>query len=261
MEKPYELFFESEAGGMNVGALEDILQCETHADAACSFKSDPAILPINTLEDVEENPGKGLLLQQYESNLYLHDITGPKKECTPLQLCSKETARLDFAKFDESGIPESDKSSSSSDAMIQGRGPPGIDEICTRKQVQKPPTTAGISLDDLKAVFHLERPQAEKMLRLKRTTFSNLSRHYGIAKWPFRTIRDAMNRMKANESLLSSKGVSKERRRKIIEQQRLLKGVIALIYSDPKESRDSNTLAVLLRIVASRETGSRYSEL
>lgn len=130
-----------------------------------------------------------------------------------------------------------------------------------RKEVQKPPTTAGIGLDDLKAVFHMERPKAEKKLRLKRTTFSNLSRHYGISKWPFRTIRDAKNRMTANEILLSNRSVSKERRRKIMEQQRLLEGVIALIYADPRESRDSNTLAVLLRIVAARESPSTFSEL
>lgn len=130
-----------------------------------------------------------------------------------------------------------------------------------RREVQKPPTTAGIGLEDLKAVFHLERPKAERKLRLKRTTFSNLSRHYGISKWPFRTIRDARNRMKANAGSLSNRSLSKERRRKLMEQQRLLDGVIKLIYSDPRESRDSNTLAVLLRIVAARENRSRYSEL
>lgn len=130
-----------------------------------------------------------------------------------------------------------------------------------RKEVQKPPTTAGIGLDNLKAVFDLERPKAEKALGLKRTTFSNLCRHYGILKWPFRTIRDARNRMKANEILLSNRSVSKERRRKIMEQQRLLEKVIYLIYEDPRQSRDSNTLAVLLRIVAARENHSTFSEL
>lgn len=135
------------------------------------------------------------------------------------------------------------------------------DGISYMKEVQKPPTTAGIGLEDLKAVFHLERPKAEKQLRLKRTTFSNLSRHYGISKWPFRTIRDAMNRMKANNRLLVNRNVSKERQRKLSEQQRLLTGVIKLIYADPRESRDSNTLAVLLRIVASRESRSKLSEL
>lgn len=130
-----------------------------------------------------------------------------------------------------------------------------------RKEVQKPPTTAGICLEDLKAVFHLERPHAERRLRLKRTTFSNLSRHYGISKWPFRTIRDAKNRMMANEILLSNRSVSKDRCRKIKEQQRLLNGVITLIYADPRESRDSNTLAVLLRIVEARESLPKCSKL
>lgn len=130
----------------------------------------------------------------------------------------------------------------------------------SRRDVQKPPTTRNISLQDLKAVFHLERPQAEKVLRLKRTTFSNLSRHYGISKWPFRTIRDAYNRMNANNTLLRGGSISKDRRRKITEQQRLLHGVVRLIYSEPRESRDSNTLAVLLKIVEARERG-KVSEL
>ncbi|PXF47388.1 hypothetical protein BWQ96_02868 [Gracilariopsis chorda] len=34
--------------------------------------------------------------------------------------------------------------------------------LSVKKEIQKPPTTAGITLDDLKAVFHLERPKAEK---------------------------------------------------------------------------------------------------
>lgn len=137
----------------------------------------------------------------------------------------------------------------------------GRSTISVKKEIQKPPTTAGITLDDLKAVFHLERPKAEKRLQLKRTTFSNLSRYYGISKWPFRTIRDAMNRMRANEHLLQNQILSKEKRRKLNEQQRLLSGVIDLIYSDPRESKDSNTLAVLLRIVAARENPEEYSEV
>ncbi|CAN8066098.1 unnamed protein product [Agarophyton chilense] len=130
-----------------------------------------------------------------------------------------------------------------------------------KKEFQKPPTTAGITLEDLKEVFHLERPKAEKRLRLKRTTFSNLSRYYGISKWPFRTIRDALNRIKANEKMLNSKVLSREKIRKLKEQQRLLYGVIDLIYSDPKESKDTNTLAVLLRIVAARENPGKYSDM
>ncbi|KAI0559972.1 hypothetical protein FGB62_129g08 [Gracilaria domingensis] len=130
-----------------------------------------------------------------------------------------------------------------------------------KKEIQKPPTTAGITLEDLKAVFHLERPKAEKRLRLKRTTFSNLSRYYGISKWPFRTIRDAMNRMSTNEKMLRSKVISKEKTRKLKEQQRLLSGVIDLIYTDPKESKDTNTLAVLLRIVAARENPGEFPEM
>ncbi|PXF47389.1 hypothetical protein BWQ96_02869 [Gracilariopsis chorda] len=70
-----------------------------------------------------------------------------------------------------------------------------------------------------------------------------------------------MNRMKANENLLQNRSLSKEKRRKLREQQRMLSGVIDLIYSDPKESKDSNTLAVLLRIVAARENPEEYSEV
>lgn len=125
-----------------------------------------------------------------------------------------------------------------------------------RKKVQKPPTTAGITLDNLKAVFGLERPEAEKRLGLKRTTFSNLSRYYGISKWPFRTIRDASNRKKANEIALRDKNLSKEKRKKLLRQQMNLQGVINLMYSDPSQSKDSNTLAVLMNIVASREEGN-----
>lgn len=136
----------------------------------------------------------------------------------------------------------------------------GCNGFALRKEVQKPPTTAGIGLEDLKAVFHLERPKAEKKLRLKRTTFSNLSRHYGISKWPFRTIRDAMNRMEANEDVLGNRSLSKSRRRKLGEQQRLLRGVIDLIYTDPRESRDSNTLAVLLNNVA-KQSPPKCSEI
>lgn len=122
-----------------------------------------------------------------------------------------------------------------------------------KKKVQKPPTTAGITLDNLKAVFGLERPEAEKRLGLKRTTFSNLSRFYGISKWPFRTIRDASNRKKANERLLRDTTLSNEKRKKLLRQQAHLQGVINLMYSDPSQSKDSNTLAVLMNIVSSRE--------
>lgn len=122
-----------------------------------------------------------------------------------------------------------------------------------KRKVQKPPTTAGITLDNLKAVFGLERPEAEKRLGLKRTTFSNLSRFYGISKWPFRTIRDATNRRKANERLLQDPHLSTEKRRKLQRQQAHLQGVINLMYSDPSQSKDSNTLAVLMNIVSSRE--------
>lgn len=130
-----------------------------------------------------------------------------------------------------------------------------LDDMChvNRKAIQKPPTTAGISIEDLKNVFHLDRPRAEKELNLKRTTFSNLSRHYGISKWPFRTIRDARLRIGANERILKLTNLTKDKRRKLLRQQRLLEGVIALIYENPRESRDSNTLAVLIRIVAARE--------
>lgn len=130
----------------------------------------------------------------------------------------------------------------------------------TQKEVQKPPTTAGIDLEHLKAVFHFERPKAEKELQLKRTTFSNLSRHYGISKWPFRTIRDARNRMEANDVLLRNRSLSKSRHRKLLEQQKQLKDVIKLIYSDPRQSRDTNTLAVLLSKVAQRNPHD-HSEL
>jgi len=120
-----------------------------------------------------------------------------------------------------------------------------------KKKVQKPPTTAGITLDNLKAVFGLERPEAEKRLGLKRTTFSNLSRYYGISKWPFRTIRDASNRKTANERSLQDPNLSKEKRKKLLKQQNDLQGVINLMYSDPSQSKDSNTLAVLMNIVSS----------
>lgn len=129
------------------------------------------------------------------------------------------------------------------------------------KNVAKPPTTAGIHLEDLKKVFHLERPKAEKELQLKRTTFSNLSRHFGISKWPYRTLRDVQKRFSANESLLACGSISKEKRRKLLEQQKLLNGVVELIYADPRESRDSNTLAVLLRIVAARENRTKFCDL
>lgn len=122
----------------------------------------------------------------------------------------------------------------------------------------KPPTTAKIRLDDLKKVFHLERPKAEKYLNLKRTTFSNLSRHFGISKWPYRTLRDVQKRRQANESLLCKGSISKEKRRKLLQQQCNLSEVVNLIYDDPTESRDSNTLAVLLKMVDSRRNGSKF---
>lgn len=120
--------------------------------------------------------------------------------------------------------------------------------------VQKPPTTSGITLNDLKAVFHLHRPEAERRLKLKRTTFSNLSRHYGIAKWPFRTLRDAEKRMMHNEKILRRGGISPEKRQKILEQQRHLRAVQLLMYEEPHQSKDSNTLSVLLQLVANRES-------
>lgn len=126
------------------------------------------------------------------------------------------------------------------------------------KGINKPPTTAKITLEDLKQVFDLERPKAEKRLNLKRTTFSNLSRHFGISKWPYRTIRDVRNRQQANEVILREGNISKEKRRKLLEQQRNLEDVINLIYTDPTESRDSNTLAVLLKIVESKRKGARF---
>lgn len=135
----------------------------------------------------------------------------------------------------------------------------GNDADDCQKDFTKPPTTAGITLDDLKEVFDLERPKAEKHLNLKRTTFSNLSRHFGISKWPYRTIRDVRNRQKANDQVLRRGNISKEKRRKLLEQQRNLEDVIQLIYADPTESRDSNTLAVLLKIVESRRKGSRFA--
>lgn len=128
----------------------------------------------------------------------------------------------------------------------------------SHKEFAKPPTTANIRLEDLKLVFHLERPQAEKKLSLKRTTFSNLSRHFGISKWPYRTLRDVQKRCAANDETLRCGKISKEKRRKLLEQQASLQDVVDLIYSDPTESRDSNTLAVLLKIVEARKKGSRF---
>lgn len=130
----------------------------------------------------------------------------------------------------------------------------------SRKKVPKPPSAKDKNLDDLRGVFHMARPKAEKKLDLKRTTFSCLNRHYGISKWPFRTIRDAVNRMEANEVLLRNRSLSKSRRRKLQEQQRLLLGVIRLIYSDPQQSRDANTLAVLLNTV-DQNSSPEWSEL
>lgn len=127
-----------------------------------------------------------------------------------------------------------------------------------QKEFAKPPKTANICLNDLKKVFHLERPQAEKALNLKRTTFSNLSRHFGISKWPYRTIRDVENRQSANTKTLREGGISNDKRRKLLEQQENLKKVIDLIYSDPTISKDSNTLAVLLKMVEPRKKGERF---
>jgi hypothetical protein len=126
------------------------------------------------------------------------------------------------------------------------------------RYTQKPPTTAGITLEDLKAVFHLHRPEAEKRLNLKRTTFSNLSRHYGISKWPFRTLRDADNRIFHNENLLVTGSLSRDRKSKIQTQQRRLRAVKALMYEEPCLSKDSNTLSTLLKLVESRELKSEF---
>lgn len=163
----------------------------------------------------------------------------------------------------------SSRSSDAGPSLGLGDGLGGLNELMRRpfedemfeagapkKKVQKPPTTAGITLDNLKAVFGLERPEAEKRLGLKRTTFSNLSRYYGISKWPFRTIRDATNRKEANEIALRDKSLSKEKRKKLLRQQNNLQGVINLMYSDPSQSKDSNTLAVLMNIVSSRDDGN-----
>lgn len=125
--------------------------------------------------------------------------------------------------------------------MPQSRGP------------QKPPTTAGIGLHHLKEVFHLHRPEAERHLRLKRTTFSNLSRYYGISKWPFRTLRDADKRIEHNAEMLRRPSTGRAKRRKLEVQQRYLRAVKELMYEEPHQSKDSNTLAVLLKMVAERE--------
>lgn len=118
---------------------------------------------------------------------------------------------------------------------------------------QKPPTTLGISLENLKEVFHLHRPEAERHLNLKRTTFSNLSRYYGISKWPFRTLRDADKRIAHNRELLQRPSTGREKRRKLEIQQRRLRAVKQLMYTEPHQSKDSNTLSVLLNLVAERE--------
>lgn len=121
------------------------------------------------------------------------------------------------------------------------------------KAPQKPPTTAGISLGHLKDVFKFHRPEAERHLQLKRTTFSNLSRYYGISKWPFRTLRDADKRIEHNAEILSRPSTGREKRRKLEVQQRHLCAVKDLMYAEPHQSKDSNTIAVLLQIVAARE--------
>lgn len=125
------------------------------------------------------------------------------------------------------------------------------------KAPPKPPTTAGISLEHLKNVFKFHRPEAERHLQLKRTTFSNLSRYYGISKWPFRTLRDADKRIEHNAELLSRPSTGREKRRKLEVQQRHLHAVKALMYAEPHQSKDSNTIAVLLQIVAARENNGR----
>lgn len=121
------------------------------------------------------------------------------------------------------------------------------------KTTQKPPTTVGISLEHLKDVFHLHRPEAERQLNLKRTTFSNLSRHFGISKWPFRTLRDADKRLRHNDVLVRKPSTSRDKRRKLEVQQRRLRAVKSLMYAEPHQSKDSNTLSVLLTLVAERE--------
>lgn len=118
---------------------------------------------------------------------------------------------------------------------------------------KKPPTTKAIGIEDLKQQFVMERPRAEKNLKLKRTTFSNLCRHYGISKWPYRLIRDAKLRMVANKKLLVSSLFKQERISKLRREQSLLQKVIDIIYEDPTVSRNSNTLAVLMTMVG-RET-------
>jgi hypothetical protein len=123
---------------------------------------------------------------------------------------------------------------------------------CRPKATQKPPTTTGISLEHLKEVFHLHRPGAERHLNLKRTTFSNLSRYYGISKWPFRTLRDADKRLEHNDDILRKSSTSRDKRRKLETQQRHLRAVKELMYAEPHQSKDSNTLSVLLSLVAER---------
>lgn len=135
----------------------------------------------------------------------------------------------------------------------------GPDRSFKAKATQKPPTTVGISLGHLKEVFHLHRPEAERKLNLKRTTFSNLSRHFGISKWPFRTLRDADKRLKHNSMVLRKPSTSREKRRKLEVQQRRLRAVKDLMYSEPHQSKDSNTLAVLLTLVEQRERSAGES--
>jgi RWP-RK domain len=130
---------------------------------------------------------------------------------------------------------------------------------CRLKTTQKPPTTTGISLQHLKDVFHLHRPEAERQLNLKRTTFSNLSRHFGISKWPFRTLRDADKRLKHNAAILRKASTGREKRRKLETQQRRLRAVKELMYAEPHQSKDSNTLSVLLTMVADRERRDGHS--
>ncbi len=196
----------------------------------------------------------------------LHYEQGASATAGPVKMNEDASGEFQFASKDASS---SKSSSTDPEGMSAVTMDSGINEFIKtpfnneyydsapqKKKVQKPPTTAGITLDNLKAVFGLERPEAEKRLGLKRTTFSNLSRYYGISKWPFRTIRDATNRKQANEIALRDKNLSKEKRKKLLRQQMNLQGVINLMYSDPSQSKDSNTLAVLMNIVSSREEGN-----
>lgn len=124
-----------------------------------------------------------------------------------------------------------------------------------RKIVKKPPMTKGIEINMLKSLFGMKRTCAQKHLNLKRTTFSNLCRYYGIPKWPYRTLRDANTRMQANDKLLLT-SLSPARASKLCHEQVLLKKVISLIYNNPRASRNSNTLAALKSMTEGQENES-----